>query len=145
MHLEPVCDLEATYAPSTFGVTFVLVRPYGGDGGMAYGELNGTVSGEKLRGALHLANHPDRRGDGVMLPDAHGVIKTDDGKWILIAFQGRTVFKDGLGSQLLTVQFHTEDEPYKWLNDTMCVLEGLISPKTDTMRAKIYSCVSNLK
>jgi hypothetical protein len=63
-------------------------------------------------------------------PDMHGVIRTDDGAFVL-----------------LTVCFEAEDERYRWLNTAICVLEGLISsPITGTgkMRARIYSCVHEL-
>ncbi|MCI4347689.1 MAG: DUF3237 domain-containing protein [Thermoplasmata archaeon] len=144
MRLEPLCELDAAYRDSSFGEKFVLVRPYGNEGGAAYGELDGTVRGEKLRGALRLANHPRRRSDGAMLPDAHGLIKTHDDALVLVSMQGRTVFTDAGGRQLLSVLLETEDERYKWLNNTVCVLEGTFDPKTMSMRANIYACVSDL-
>ncbi|MCI4352541.1 MAG: DUF3237 domain-containing protein [Thermoplasmata archaeon] len=142
MRLEPICELDAAYRDSSFGEKFVLVRPYGNEGGAGYGELDGTVTGDKLRGSLRLTNHPRRRSDGAMLPDAHGLIKTHDDALVLVSLQGRTVFTEAGGRQLLSVLFETEDERYKWLNNSVCILEGTFDPQTMRMRAKVYACVS---
>lgn len=131
MQLEHLCDME-------------LVRPYGGEEGSAYGEGDGTVTGPKLQGQVRWVNHPHRRSDGVMLPDTHGVIMTEDGATILFTMQGRTVFAQGQGQQLLTVLFETEAGAYRWLNTAVCVLEGLVDGKMSVMRAKIYVCRSDL-
>lgn len=144
MRLEPICELEAAYRDSSFGQKFVLARPYGNESGAAYGELDGIVRGERLSGALRLVNHPRRRGDGAMLPDAQGLIKTHDDALILVSLQGRTVPTEAGGRQLLSALFETEDERYKWLNDTVCVLEGTFDPRTMSMRARIFACVSDL-
>jgi hypothetical protein len=66
-----------------------------------------------------------------MLPDAQGVIVTHDNAVIMFSFQGRTVFEQEQGKQLLSVIFEAEAETYRWLNTTFCILEGLI----DSVRA----------
>ena len=89
-------------------------------------------------------NHARRRSDGVNLPDVHGVIRTDDGAFVLFTFQGRTLpTQDDKRRQLLTVCFEAEDDRYLWLNTAICVLEGLITGHGQ-MRARIYSCVHEL-
>jgi hypothetical protein len=145
VHLEPLCELEASYRDSTFGQKLVLLRPFGNEGGVAYGELDGSVEGEKLRGAIRLANHPDRRSDGAMLPDAHGVIKTHDEAFVLVSMRGRAIFSEGQGAQVLSVLLYSDDERYKWVNNTVGLLEGTFDSKTMTMRAKIYLCVSDAR
>jgi hypothetical protein len=40
-----------------------------------------------------------------MLPDAHGIIVTNDGAIIMFTIQGRTVFEQDQGKQLLGVLF----------------------------------------
>jgi hypothetical protein len=77
-----------------------------------------------------------------MLPDAHGVIVTNDNAVILFTLQGRTVFEQNQGKQLLSVIFESEAESYLWLNKTFCVLEGLI--ESERMRARVYACQSDL-
>lgn len=139
MQLEYLCDMELAYQSS-----LVLVRPYGSEEGSAYGEGDGMVTGPRLQGRVRWVNHPHRRSDGVMLPDTHGVIMTEDGAAILFTMQGRTVFVQGQGQQLLTVLFETEAEAYRWLNTSVCVLEGLVDSKMSIMRARIYACRNDL-
>ena len=79
-----------------------------------------------------------------MLPDAHGIIVTNDNAVIMFTFQGRTVFEQGQGKQLLGVIFEAEAESYRWLNSTFCVLEGLIDGERLQMRARVYACRSDL-
>ena len=77
-----------------------------------------------------------------MLPDAHGIIVTHDNALIMFTLQGRTVFEQEQGKQLLSVIFEAEAESYRWLNSTVCVLEGLIEQLR--MRARVYACRSDL-
>ena len=143
MRLEHLCDLELAYRTmSNLGADFVLVKPYGTEEGAGYGEGDGQVSGTQLKGTLRWVNHPRRRSDGVMLPEAHGVILTDDRATLLFSLQGRTVFTGDQGHQLLQVLFETDEERYRWLNVALCVLEGVID--AGRMRARVYVCVNEL-
>jgi hypothetical protein len=145
MQLEFICDMELTYRDEPLtGKKFLLVRPYGGEAGSAYGEGDGTVTGPRIQGTMRWVNHPRRRSDGIMLPDAHGIIVTHDQALILFTLQGRTVFEEGAGKQLLSVLFEAEAEAYRWLNTTFCVLEGVIDGQRLSMRAKVYACRSDL-
>jgi len=145
MQLEFICHMELAYREEPLtGDKFLLVRPYGGEEGTAYGEGDGTVTGPRIQGTLRWVNHPHRRSDGIMLPDAHGIIVTHDNAVIMFTLQGRTVFEEGLGKQLLSVIFEAEVESYRWLNTTLCVLEGLIDNERLRMRARVYACRSDL-
>jgi len=81
---------------------------------------------------------------GSMLPDAYGVILTDDRATVLFSLQGRTMFVGAQGQQLLRVLFETEAERYRWLNSALCVLEGQIEASLMRMRARVYVCVGEL-
>jgi hypothetical protein len=146
MQLEFVCDLVLVYRelPLT-GDKFLLVRPYGGEEGSGYGEGDGTVSGPRLQGTVRWVNHPHRRSDGSMLPDAHGIIWTQDQCVVTFTLQGRTIFEQGQGKQLLSVIFEAEAEAYRWLNSTLCVLEGIIDGERLAMRARVFACRSDLE
>ncbi len=144
MRLERVGELELVYRDSSFGEKFLLARPYGGESGVGYGEGDGSIQGERIQGKLRWVNHPRRRGDGSMLPDAHGVIRTGDGAIVFFTLQGRTVWVNEMGRQLLSVEFESGDDRYKWLNNTYCILEGKIDPVALKMTAQVYSCVSDL-
>ena len=80
------------------------------------------------------------------MPDTHGVILTDDGAQIMFTMQGRTFFEDDTGKQLLHAIFEAkkEEERYRWLNRSVCVLEGVMDAQTASMRARIYACVNDL-
>lgn len=147
MRLEHLCDMELVYREESFG-KFVLVQPYGGTEGRGYGEGDGRVWGERLAGRARWVNHPRRRGDGAMLPDAHGIIQTEDGAQVLFSLHGRTVWVDTggrrRGRQVLMVLFEADDERYRWLNDAVCILEGVIDPETLTTVMPIYICANEL-
>ena len=144
MRLEHLCDMELAYRDqSLYGGKLVYVVPYGTPEATAYGEGDATFRGARLSGTARWVNHPHRRSDGVNLPDLHGVIRTEDGAFVLVAMRGRTLpAQEGKRRQLLTVLFEAEDERYRWLNTAVCVLEGILS--ADGMRARIYTCVSEL-
>jgi hypothetical protein len=145
MRLEQLCVMELAYREEkAYGGMVVMVRPYTGEEGSAYGEGEGTVNGPRLTGKVRWVNHPHRRSDGVMLPNVHGIISTEDGAIIMFSLEGRTVFNDGVGLQLLTVTLEAEDERYRWLNNTLCVLEGIIDPVSTIVRARIYQCINEL-
>ena len=145
MQLEYICDMELVYREeSLYADKFVMVRPFGGEEGTGYGEGDGSVTGTRINGLLRWVNHPHRRSDGTMLPDAHGVIVTHDNAIIMFTFQGRTVFEHEQGKQLLSVIFESEAKEYLWLNTTFCLLEGLIDSEKLRMRARVYACRSDL-
>src|SRR5881392_4277859 len=66
----------------------VWLELYGGKDLEGFGEIEGTVTGPKLSGALRWANHARRREDGVWCPDLHGVVTTEDGTKVLINMEG---------------------------------------------------------
>ena len=146
MQLEYICDMELIYREEAlYSDKFVLVRPYEGEEGSGYGEGDGSVTGERIQGSMRWVNHPHRRSDGTMIPEAHGVIVTQDKAIILFTLQGRTVFEQEQGKQLLSVIFEAEAEAYRWLNGTFCVLEGLIDAEKLRMRARVYACRSDME
>lgn len=145
MRLEYLCDVALAHQENPlYGGKSVLIRPYGSEEGTAYGEGDGTFTGPRLQGKARWVNHPHRRSDGNMVPDTHGVIVTDDGAAIHFRFQGRTFFEQQTGKQLLHISFEAEDERYRWLNQTIGVLEGLVDARTLRMRARVYLCAHEL-
>ena len=144
MRLEYLCDLELAYRQETlYQGKFVVARPYDSHEASAYGEGDGWVKGEKLKGTARWTNHPHCRTDGVWLPNLHGVIKTEDEAYILFSLHGRTKFiAGGQGHQLLAVVLETQDERYEWLNDSIYVLEGII--EGFSMRMKVFQCINEM-
>jgi hypothetical protein len=143
MRLERLCTMDLAYVGG-----FHLVRPYGNESGIGWGIGEGTVSGDRVEGAVRWSNQPRRRGDGAMLPNARGVITTSDGAEIIFGLTGRTVWVEREGSevgrQLLMTLFESEDERYAWLNNTVCMAEGVIDPETLVVHFEIHLCESEL-
>jgi hypothetical protein len=144
MRIELLGDMDLVYRDSTFGQKFHLVRPFGSEEGWGYGEGEGTIKGEKLSGKIRWVSHPRHRGDGSVLPSMDGAIKTEDGAIVLFTLQGRTVWVKGMGRQLMSVTFASDDHRYKWVNDAFCVLEGAVDHLGLRIRSHLYLCVNEM-
>lgn len=148
MRLEPLCVFDWRYDEDgrVPDGGFVLIRPYGGEEGSGYGEGHGTVSGDRISGTVVWSNHPHRRSDTRMLPDAHGLIVTDDGARIVFDLRGRTVFSADRtrGGQNLIGTFESDDQRYAWLNDVVCIAEGTILPESNRIEIRAYAGVNEL-
>jgi len=140
MRLEPLCSFDLHYIGD-----FHLARPYHGEAGTGWGRGEGVTRGARLSGVMAWSNHPARRGDGAMLPNARGVITTEDGAEVLVDLNGRTVWveRDGreVGRQLLMVVMESEHDDYLWLNNAFCVGEGVIDPETMTSHIDVFQCL----
>jgi uncharacterized protein DUF3237 len=141
VRLEPICEMQLSYQGG-----FSLVKPYGGEEGSGYGQGNGRADGPRLSGDVRWANHPRRRSDGRMLPNAGGLVTTQDGAKVTFLMQGRTVFGENakgesVGGQNIVMWFESDDERYKWLNDAMCVVEGVIAG-LGAIRFRVFECVN---
>jgi hypothetical protein len=122
---------------------YELITPFATAEGQAYGEGRGTATG-RIAGTAVWSNYPHRRSDERMLPDVRGLIRTDDGASIVFELRGRTSFgDDGIGRQNLVGWFEAEDERYRWLNDVVCIAEGVIDD--DGMRLLVYAGVHELE
>lgn len=121
---------------------YALISAYEGEEGIGYGEGRGTATG-RVEGSVVWSNYPRRRSDGRMLPNVRGLVRTDDGAAILFELRGRTIFEgDKPGCQNLVGWFESDDARYRWLNDVVCIAEGLI---TDAgMEIHIYAGVHEL-
>jgi hypothetical protein len=87
---------------------------------LAEGRCEGRISG-RFRGA----NHPSRRGDGTFVVDFQGVIETDDGAEVLFDYRGYGRAYPAGRRQIVTSAIHlSEDERYRWLNDSLSVGVG---------------------
>jgi hypothetical protein len=94
---------------------------------VAEGRCEGRISG-----LFHGANHPHRRSDGTFLPDFQGVIETDDGAEVLFDYRGYGLAYPVGRRQIVTSATHlSEDERYRWLNDSLCVGVGEVRSQED--------------
>ena len=127
MRLEPLYRVRFTYSSGwTAGLAgsgssesqhFFLAE------GRCEGRLNGRFLG---------ANHPHRRSDGTFLPNFQGVIETDDGARILFDYRGYGRAYPARRRQIVASATHlSEDEGYRWLNDSLSVGVGEVPSQED--------------
>lgn len=145
MRLEPLCEMDFSYRPTaTYDGPFKYVAPYGTPEASLYGEGEAVFRGEQLSGTGRFVNHASRRSDGVNLPSVHGIVRTDDGAFVLFRLEGRTPPpQDGKRRLLSSMVFESEADRYRWLNNAVCVLEGELRSDGVT-HTRIYSCVAEL-
>jgi len=95
---------------------------------MVEGRCEGTISG-RFRGA----NFPRREGRaGPFRPDFRAVIETDDGATIMFECQGYGRAHPAGRRQVVGAVFHSSDaEPYRRLNDCVCVCVGEVRTPAD--------------
>ena len=120
MRLEPLYVVRFSYSG---GWGADLAGPDSAEGMyffLAEGRCEGRIPGH-FRGA----NHPSRRGDGTFLADLQGVIETDDGAEVLFDYKGYGRAYPTGRRQIVTSATHlSEDERYRWLNDSLSVGVG---------------------
>jgi hypothetical protein len=108
--------------------------PLGGRGSVesqhfffAEGRCEGRIAG-RFRGA----NHPSRRGDGTFLPNFQGVIETDDGAVLLFDTWGYgRAYPPGRRQVVGAFRHVSDDERYRWLNDSVAVCTGEVRTLED--------------
>jgi hypothetical protein len=49
-----------------------------------------------------------------------------------------------VGRALLMALFESEDEGYSWLNNEVCIVEGVHDPQSPPSHMKIYLCKNEL-
>jgi hypothetical protein len=122
---------------------YALVGAYETQEAAAYGEGRGKADG-RIEGSVVWSNYPRRRSDDRMLPNLRGLIVTRDGAEIVFEFRGRTIFEgEEPGRQNLVGWFESGDPRYRWLNDVVCIAEGLIAD--EGMRIHVYAGIHELK
>jgi hypothetical protein len=69
--------------------------------------------------------------DDALEPSFRGVLETDDGAAILFHWEGLARLTDSGMRQLLGMAQHTsDDERYRWLNDRVCAVEGVVRSRS---------------
>ena len=145
MRLEALCNMTLNYRTEpAYGGGFMMFHLSDGKEASAYGEGDATFVGERLTGTARWVNYEHIRGDGMLEPNVHGIITMHDGALVLFSLEGRTLFVTPKGDQLLMVKFEAEDQRYRWLNTTFCVLEGVLDPDAANFKTKIYVCINEL-
>jgi hypothetical protein len=103
---------------------FIRAMPFGPSSegqAMAYSRP-ARVDGERLSGAYHLTQFPRARVDGVLLPDAHGIIRTDTDQVVMTRAAGFGVPDPSVTDRrTLThwMRFWSAVPELAWLNATL--------------------------
>ncbi|HUF11597.1 MAG TPA: DUF3237 family protein [Longimicrobiales bacterium] len=136
MRLIELCNVELRY-------TSLELLDYG-SGGQIYGTMEGTVSGERLRGRLSLTNLAERRPDNVNVPTLRGLLETDDGAKLYVELNGLAQLRESDQARVFVTSLglRTGDARYAWLNRLHCLLEGVLDTVAvgGVARGRAYVC-----
>lgn len=137
MRIERIAELTLEYDADDP----IVLRPYGGNEGRAFGTGTGRAVG-RLEGQLRWSNFPRRREDGVFLPDIRGVVDTSGGA-VLWQLHGISLPPDEADLRLLvgSLRFFTDVAEHGWLNDCVAVHEGVFDLVAGVVRLPVWVCL----
>jgi hypothetical protein len=119
-----------------------------GNGGYAYGVMAGSITGERLSGALQLTNLARRRPDNVNEPTLRGLLTLRDGARAWVELDGIAILRteDQARVFVMSCRFRTGESRYEWLNTVFGILEGVldVSPGGGTARCRLFECRATL-
>jgi len=119
-----------------------------GNGGYAYGVMAGSITGERLSGALQLTNLARRRPDNVNEPTLRGLLTLQDGARAWVELDGIAILRteDQARIFVTSCRFRTGESRYEWLNTVFGILEGIldVSPGGGTARCRLFECRATL-
>jgi uncharacterized protein DUF3237 len=138
MKLNPLCQMQLHY-------TWIDYVDFG-VGGQYVGTLEGTVTGDRLQGAVKSVNVPAKRPDNVNCPAVRGIIVTGDGARVYFEFNGLAVLRPGDNARVFTtsLSLRAGDARYAWVNDIVGVVEGILDTATDQAIVRAYVCENEL-
>lgn len=138
MKLAPICEMQMRY-------TWIDYVDFG-VGGQYVGTLEGTVTGDRLRGTVKSVNVPARRPDNVNCPAFRGIIYTDDEAKIYFEFNGIALLRPEDKARVFTtsLSLRSGDARYAWVNETVGTVEGVLNTTTDQMIVRTYACQNDL-
>jgi hypothetical protein len=138
MKLDPLCEMEMHY-------TWIDYVDFG-IGGQYVGTLEGTVKGDRLRGALKSVNVPAKRPDNVNCPALRGIVATDDGAKVYFELNGLAVLRAEDKARFFTTSLalRSGDPRYAWVNTIVGVAEGILNTTTEQAIVRAYACDNDL-
>jgi hypothetical protein len=145
MRLEHLCRITMQYTGESSWHRPYLRSDGSSEQEFGYGTGDGTVTGA-LEGTLTWVNTPERREDGVWLPNLRGFIKGTKDAELLVFFNGLSI--DGASPDrrraiVGQVRLVTEHEPWRWLSTVFLVGEGEIDARILQWWFDAYVCVND--
>ena len=141
MELVPLADAVLVYRTLEF-VDY-------GVGGQIYGTLEGTLTGDRLAGTLHVTNLAAKRPDDANLPTLRGVLTTSDGAAVWVEMDGIATARPADGARVFvtSVRFRTGDPRYAWLNTVVGASEGVLDTVGvgGTCRVSVVECRATIE
>ncbi|HBY95446.1 MAG: DUF3237 domain-containing protein [Ardenticatenaceae bacterium] len=150
-HLEHLFDAELWYRSDTD-----IVVPVGDREGELIGSGEGTITGEKIRGTIHWSFFAANcayllvrsgieppPGQHLCRTNPGGIIETDDGARIWFdargyGLRGYNPAQPHKWHLTMALQFHTNDQRYRWLNTTLGVWEGEFNEEAGRASYRAY-------
>jgi hypothetical protein len=136
MDLVPLADVELRY-------TALESVDYGA-GGQLYDTMEGSLSGDQLRGSMHLTNLAPRRPDNVNMSTLRGLLITDEGATLYVEMAGIATLRTADQARVFvtSLTFRTGDARYHWINRVFGVLEGILDSISvgGIARGRAYCC-----
>jgi hypothetical protein len=120
MRLEPLFEMVYRYADRHA----VELSGAGGRDGLYWMFREGTILGERIRGAHKGMNKSTLRVDGEATGDVRGIIVTEDAAEIYYEIRSYGLAGGDLRTVVGSMFFLTGDERYRWLNRVVGVIEG---------------------
>src|SRR4030081_2806877 len=102
--------------------------------------LEGTVTGDRLRGTLKSVNAPAKRPDNVNCPAFRGVIVTNDGAKIYFEFNGIALLRPEDKARVFTTSLvlRRGNARYSGVNNTVGAVEGILNTTTDQALVRAF-------
>ena len=125
MRLEALYRMTFTTPESWF----VQLSGVHGTEGQSFLVAEGRCDG-RLTGRLRGANYPRGRVDDALVADFRGALELDDGATVLFSWHGYARVGADASREIVGSLTHvSDDERYRWLNDTVCALTGEVRPR----------------
>ncbi|KRF00965.1 hypothetical protein ASG88_11235 [Nocardioides sp. Soil777] len=139
MELVPFCTFTAT--PLAAKPDFAGRTPLGQR--VVVGVRDGRCEGERFNASQRGDSAADWLligPDGTAIPDVRMALRTDDGAFVYMEYQGRGDASAGLdGATMYTaITFEIEDERYAWMNARLFVGKGSIDTSAGQVRYEVF-------
>ncbi len=107
------------------------------------GITDGRIEGERLSASQRGGSAADWLlvgPDGTAIPDVRMALRTDDGAFVYMTYQGRGDASQGMnGATMYTaITFEVADERYAWLNARLFVGKGSIDTDAGQVRYEVF-------